>query len=37
LLLSIDPAGKEQTEEGERRRQRIHGESVPEGLAEFKI
>ena len=36
LLLSIDPTGKEQTEEGERRRQRIHGESVPEGLGQFK-
>jgi hypothetical protein len=32
LLLSIDPTGKQQTEERERRRQRIHGASLPKGL-----
>jgi len=36
LLLAIDPTGKQQTEEGERRRQRIHRESLPEGLPGFK-
>ena len=35
LLLSIDPTGEEQQEEGERRRQ-IHRESVPEALPRFK-
>src|SRR5262249_36142939 len=35
-LLSIDPTGEHQAEEGERRRQRIHRESVPEGLPRFK-
>jgi hypothetical protein len=34
-LLSIDPPG-EQQEEGERRRQRVHGGSVPERLSRFK-
>jgi len=36
LLLSIDPTGEQQQEEGERRRQRIHRDSVPEGLLRFK-
>src|SRR6516165_4333869 len=36
LLLSIDPTGEQQGEEGERRRQRIHGASVPEGLLLFQ-
>ena len=36
LLLSIDPAGEQQVEERERRRQRIHGESVPDALPGFE-
>ena len=30
LLLSIDPAGEQQEEEGERGRQRVHGGSLPQ-------
>jgi hypothetical protein len=30
LLVSIDPAGEQQEEEGERRRQRAHAWSLPE-------
>jgi hypothetical protein len=36
LLLSIDPPGEQQYEEGERRQQRVHGRSVPERLPRFK-
>jgi hypothetical protein len=36
LLLSIDPTGEQQNEEGERRRQRIHSASLPERLPGFK-
>jgi len=36
LQLSIDPTRKQQTEERERRRQRIHVVSVPERLSGFK-
>ena len=36
LLLPVDPTGEEQQEKGERRRQRIHRESVPEALPRFK-
>jgi hypothetical protein len=32
LLLPVDPAGEEENDEGERRRQRVHGASVPERL-----
>ena len=33
LLLPVDPAGEEKNDEGERRRQRVHGASLPERLA----
>ncbi len=33
---SIDPHGKQQTEERQRRRQRVHRESVPEALPQIK-
>ena len=36
LLLSIDPTGEQQKEEGERWRQRIQRESVPERPPQFK-
>jgi hypothetical protein len=36
LLLSVDPTGEQQQEEGKRRRQRIHRDSVPETLRLFK-
>jgi hypothetical protein len=36
LLLSVDPAGDEENNEHERRRQRVHGASVPERLAQCK-
>ena len=36
LLLPVDPAGDEENNEGERRRQRVHGASVPERLAQCK-
>jgi ribosomal protein S6E (S10) len=36
LLLAIDPPGEQQDEEGERRRQRVDGKSVPKPLPRFK-
>jgi hypothetical protein len=36
LLLSVHPGGEQQTEEDERRRQPIHGDSVPEWRRRFK-
>ena len=36
LLLSIDPPGEEEAKERERRRQPVHGGSVPEALRGFK-
>jgi hypothetical protein len=36
LLLPVDPAGEEENDEGKRRRQRVHGVSVPERLARRK-
>ena len=36
LLLSVDPAGDEENNEHERSRQRVHGASVPERLAQCK-
>ena len=36
LLLSVDPAGEEENNEHERRRQRVHGASVPERRAQCK-
>jgi hypothetical protein len=36
LLVPVDPAGEERKEEGERRRQWVHGRSVPEGPPRFK-
>ena len=36
LLIPVDPAGEEKQEEGERRRQRAHGRSVPHGPSQFK-
>ena len=36
LLVPVDPAGEEKQEEGERRRQRAHGRSVPHGPSQFK-
>jgi hypothetical protein len=35
-LLPVDPAGEEENDEGKRRRQRVHGASVPERLARCK-
>ena len=35
-LLSVDPTGEQQAEERERRRQLVHGGSVPETLPRFK-
>jgi hypothetical protein len=35
LLLPIDPPGEEQTEERERRRQRVHRASVPQAERRF--
>jgi hypothetical protein len=35
-LPSIDQTGEQREEEGERRRQPIHSESVPEALPRFK-
>jgi hypothetical protein len=32
----VDPAGEEENEEGERRRQRVHGARVPERMARCK-
>jgi hypothetical protein len=36
LLLSVDPAREQENEKGERRRQRVHGSSLPEWLAQCK-
>src|SRR5467141_4020240 len=36
LLLPVDRAGEEENDEGERRRQRVHGVSVPERLTRCK-
>src|SRR5438309_2254282 len=33
LLLPVDPAGEGENDEGKRRRQRVHGTSVPDRLA----
>src|SRR5438309_7432758 len=34
LLLPVDPAGEDENDEGKRRRQRVHGASVPDRLIE---
>ena len=36
LLLPVDPAGEDENDEGKRRRQRVHGASVPDKLASRK-
>src|SRR5262249_43408270 len=36
LLLSIDPTGNHKAEEGKRRRQRIHGHSLPRGAGSIQ-
>jgi hypothetical protein len=37
LSLSVDPPGEHEDKKGERRRQRVHGASVPERLARIKL